>query len=118
MTFAERVRDAFPDHADTVLGIVRGAIDPETFPSVAAWVRQCYNRPHMAELKLCALNEVLGGYGIEGACRRDCMRSGFSYVNFGDTYDTTVLLIREGDAYRWQVSSFGDYLERHGKHYD
>lgn len=35
-----------------------------------------------------------------------------SYVNFGDTYDTTVLLDHETN--RLQITSYGDWVESHG----
>lgn len=115
MAFEDRVKDAWPNQADQILGIIRDRIDPETFPSVRAWVAQCYHRPQVAELKIAALNELLEGYGVEGFCTDDSGRSGVSYVNFGDTYETTILLIT--DRYRgprWRVSSWGDFVEAEG----
>ena len=96
-----------------ILDIVRGETDPESYESVASWVRQCYNRPWDSELKMSAINEILGGFGVEGVFSDSDMEPEFSYVNMGDTYDPTI--VRYQGSFR--VTSWGEmveYLEAQG----
>jgi hypothetical protein len=56
--------------------------------------------------------EVGIGYGCEGFCLDvgHYGEHGVSYLNMGDTYDTTVLFDTRNR--RFFVSSYGDYVER------
>jgi len=103
----------------TLLGIIRGKIDPMTFQSVARWVNSCYNMPSDVELKMEACNEVLSGYGVEAI--RGKWRSSyhgdivFTYVNMGDTYDQTVVF--DCVKHEFHLTSWGDAVEHAPKYY-
>ena len=58
------------------------------------------------------LNREIRGYGVETIE----LRTGavVSYVNLGDTYATTLLLIRQGARWRFKVGSWGDLVEKAG----
>lgn len=57
------------------------------------------------------INELLDGYGVEGFAFNTI--EGFNYVNFGDTYDVTILFESTGRySGRFLVTSWGDYYER------
>lgn len=63
-------------------------------------------------------NELLGGNGIEYIeSQQDTMRhrEGLSYVNMGDTYDTT--LIYDHKTGRFYVGAWGDWVERYPKRF-
>ena len=63
-------------------------------------------------------NELLGGNGIEYIeSQQDTMRhrEGLSYVNMGDTYDTT--LIYDHATGRFYVGAWGDWVERYPKRF-
>lgn len=61
------------------------------------------------------INELLGTHGVEAI--RGTRQNGYwgdvvaQYCNTGDTYGTTVIMIR-GTPPRFIVSSFGDWVER------
>ncbi len=111
--FESAVRAKWPDHADTILGLIRGTVDPMTFPPVAAWVGQCYHAPKRHELVAAALDVVIGGFGVEAVFRNsnDAWPE-LEYVNQGDTYNTTLVYRRDRGA--WRVSTMGDEVERLG----
>ncbi len=63
-------------------------------------------------------DELLGGSGIEYIeSQQDTMRrrEGLSYVNMGDTYDTT--LIYDHKTGRFYVGAWGDWVERYPKRF-
>ena len=96
------------DKGTEVFRLISGDLDPETYASVEAWVRQCYHRPDDEEMILCALSEVLGGFGTEGI-RAEDGGTVASYVNMGDSYATTVLL--DSASWFFQIGSWGDFVE-------
>ena len=100
--------------AKTVLGLIDENINPFDFQSVRDWVAQCYNTPSTCELIMCALNEVLGGFGVEAITdERFPFDSywgniGATYVNMGDSYIPTILRDRQDN---FIVCSWGDWYE-------
>lgn len=101
----------------------------DTFESVQKWVRQCYNEPSLEERQMCALNEVLDGYGVEGlrAGEDERYRGNdmwvddhfwqgvrLEYVNMGDTYTPTIGYDIAKD--RFVVTSWGDWYEANMKY--
>jgi len=65
--------------------------------------QQMYNPHSLNELKMQLLDIVLNGYGVEG---HKVNKKGdyVEYINFGDSYDMTVLLFQN----RFIVSCWGD----------
>lgn len=66
------------------------------------------------------INTLIGGYGVEGI--RGEWQNGYwgdvvaTYVNMGDTYDNTVMMVR-GDSFspaKIFVSTYGDWVEKYG----
>ncbi len=105
--------------------VLDGRLSPaKASPKAASWADRCHFRPHQNghELILAACDELLGGCGVESV-NPECdpqnydegirMCPAFSYVNFGDTYIAT--LVRDHEASRWRVMSWGDALEWHEK---
>jgi len=97
-------------------GKVRGVMtrqirvtDNADFPKTNAWLGKCYNMPSGHELRFAAIDELLGGFGVEvvGDVNNYPPRIDLEYVNMGDTYTGTVLY--DG---RWEVGSWGDWVER------
>jgi hypothetical protein len=98
----------------TINQILNGTINPETFKSVKNWVSQCFNKPNSDEMKMCAINEVLEGYGIESV-RTSKWKNGYwgdilcTYINIGDYYIPTVIHHRK---HGFMVASIGDIIEK------
>lgn len=94
--------------------ILNGTVDPEIYPSVKAWISQCHNKPNADELKMCAINEILEGYGIKSV-RTSKWKNGYwcdilcTYVNMGDSYIPTVIHHRK---HGFTVASIGDVIEK------
>lgn len=100
--------------ARKIRGVMRGDIDPATFPKTEAWIRQCYNMPSDTELQMSALNELIDGYGVEGLGEgswRERYTPPFEYINMGDTYNATI--IRDNRNGKFFVGCYGDVVERH-----
>ena len=105
--------------ANLALLIIRGRIDvtkhPKRFPLTASWLRACYHSPRKPEIKLEALNELLGGCGVEcievDGRHVDSyyMNTVASYINLGETYAVTLLLDHE--PCRWSLTSWADFYE-------
>ena len=115
---SDMVHDNFPDRADEIIELINGDRDPEIYESVMSWVNQCYHKPSHNEMVMCALNEILEGYGVEAIRDEDAWIDNFHmdivavYVNMGDTYTTTILLDHEENEYI--VTSYGDWVESCG----
>ena len=92
---------------ETVKDIISGHEDPERYKSVRAWICQCFYRPSKHEIILCALNEVLGGHGVESLIEDGSIIA--SYVNVGDPYKETVVLDYETGEFC--LTSYGDFYE-------
>ena len=105
---------ATPELIETINYILNGTLDPETFNSVKRWVSNCFNKPDSDALKLAAINEALGGYGIESV-RTSKWKNGHwcdilcTYVNLGDSYIPTVIHHRK---HGFMVASIGDIIEK------
>jgi len=98
--------------AKDIKGIIKGTLDPLGFESVSTWVNQCYNMPSKLELKLCAINEVLEGFGVEYIEHiNDTFTEvyGLDYINLGDTYIPTVIYNHSRNC--WHYRSWGDIVE-------
>ena len=105
--------------ANLALLIMRGKVDatkhPKRFPLTASWIRACYYPPRKSEIKLEALNELLGGYGVEPITVEGrhvdsyYMNTVASYINLGETYAVTLLLDHEHRT--WRLTSWGDFYE-------
>lgn len=123
MAFADRVAQYWPDKASAILAVIR-TDSWRTHPAVVAWAEQCYHDPReseggRAECRMVAINAILDGYGVEaleGAyVDRYHHNIQATYVNFGDTYDTTILFDNVRQVYR--VTSWGDFVQQHPKRF-
>lgn len=109
MTFLERAEQAFPGKGQLILDLIQGKTDPETYATVAAWVRDCFNKPQPIALKMLAINEILEGYGVEAIFGEGEKWPDMVYVSMGDTYDTTVVYDYVDAEY--YVTTGGDWIE-------
>jgi hypothetical protein len=106
--------NASAEQIESVNNILNGTTDPETFQSVQTWIRVSYNKPNSDEMKMCAINQVLEGYGIESV-RTSKWKNGYwcdilcTYVNMGDSYIPTVIHHRK---HGFMVSSIGDVIKK------
>lgn len=109
MSFLDRAEEAFPGKGQLILDVIDGTTNPETYDSVNAWVRQCFNRPEAIEMKMCAINEIIEGHGVEALFWADEIHPDMEYVNMGDTYATTIVYNYIDNLYR--VIPQGDWIE-------
>lgn len=101
------------DKAKLVRGIIDNSIrvkDNEAFPNTNKWIYSCYNTPSRHEIKMEALNETIGGFGVEvlGDVYNYPPRIDAEYVNLGDTYIPTIVF-HDG---RYKLTSWGDIVEK------
>lgn len=115
MAMRDRIDDRFgPETTLAIKALLSGKTDPEAFPAIERWVRQCYHRPRQGELIMEALNAVLEGYGVEAIRDENAWDSYHgdiiaTYVNMGDPYTSTVLYDVEND--RYLTTTWGDFVE-------
>ena len=99
--------------AKAIRGLMTGDSDPRQYASVQGWLDQCFNEPSGDEMIMCAIDELLGTYGVEPIRGRyvDSYHQDIQavYCNAGDTYDGTILLDHETG--RYIVTSWGDWFE-------
>lgn len=98
------------DRAQEVRELLQGKRKTREYRSVTDWEKQCYNRPRYGERLMCALNEIIGGYGVEGLVRDGEIACEYEYINMGDTYTATI--IRHIPSQRISVGCWGDIVER------
>lgn len=122
MIKAQSIAEAFDVSlfdANLALLLIHYRVNPELhfrrFPQTCRWFNSCYNPPRNNELILEALNELLGGCGVEGIEHEDIYVDRYhgnfvaSYINTGDTYSPTILLDHVKN--RWRLTSWGDFYE-------
>ena len=84
--------------------------DETLFPATSAWLKTCYHRPSYPDRLLSALNEVIGGHGVETIEGREFNQPSALYVNTGDAYSPTLLYCYKSNTVR--LTTWGDYAER------
>lgn len=111
-----RLALVFGERAQEARSLLEGSISPDTYPSVASWVSQCWNPPTKRDRLLRALDEIAETYGVEAIFENSSrMSPAFEYLNTGDPYAPT--LIYDHDTNRFRVTSWGDIVERHPNKY-
>lgn len=109
------------EQAATVIGLIRGTVDPFSVPATDAWRRQCYHEPDPkhADTIMHAIDATIGAYGLEPVTgnyvdryHQDCVAC---YCNTGDTYTPTILRDNVKGVYR--LMSLGDFVERFDRQY-
>jgi len=104
------IKGVEPWHAYVLACLIENVLEPDEFPSAKAWIKQCYNKPWTEELVMCAANEIIGGHGVESiGINGEWDYGKASFVNLGDTYDTTLLYDHEEEEY--MVCSWGSWVE-------
>ena len=97
--------------ARLVREVLQGALDPcEVSQQAKALEQASYHPQKDYVLKLEAVNELVGGHGVEYVPQGTNAKSpAFYYLNMGDTYTPT--LVRTGSK-RYRVACWGDLVER------
>ena len=72
------------EQAELVMAVVQGRKSPKDFVSVCEYVNKCFSDPEQVYLKFLAINEIVGGHGVE------CIDN-FYYVNMGYLFYPTVI---------------------------
>lgn len=99
IVFGDKARDA-----RAILEMTR--VELESLPAGAARVRECWNPPSTADVRMTCLDALGASYGVEGFELRD--GAWCTYLNTGDTYSPTLLRVRG----RYRVGCWGDVAER------
>lgn len=100
------------EQLEQIMGLIENKINPKLYTSVQKWSTQWYNEPNHDELVMCAINEILQGYGVEAI--EGEWQNGYwgnivaTYVNMGDTSIPTVILHRDNG---YMVGCWGDLVE-------
>ena len=98
--------------AERVRGLMTGEVDPLTSCEVQSWLRRNCCAARWSEVIMYAINEALGGYGVEAV--GGASQGGYwqniraTYCNVGASYKTTVL--RCSQQGRFLLTSVGDYV--------
>lgn len=105
------------DIAEQIRDLIHGHKSPKDYDSVKDWTRQCYNMPSHPELVMCAINELIAGYGTEGISSESfsCYKPVIEYVNMGDTYTSTIYYSYDTENY--YLGSYGDWVEMNERKY-
>ena len=96
------------DQAKTIRALLEKKLKTSNYQSVQDLERQCYHAPGYAYRLMTAINEIMGGYGVEAIFQGEEPR--YEYINLGETYATTIM--RNVATGRVFVSSWGDVVER------
>jgi len=87
-------------------------------PGTVKYVRSMYSDPYRSHMwrvtvALHAINEVVGGYGVEalGPDVGGMQPPPYEYINMGDTYAATLIYSRQTNTL--SIGSWGDIAERH-----
>lgn len=105
------LEEAFPGKGKEIRALLKGESRTSFYSSVRELTKMCLNPPRYSERLMCALDEILEGYGTEviwGINGEPWPVA--EYVNMGDTYSTTIMYDHERDTV--QVTSFGDWVAR------
>ncbi len=81
----------------------------DRYPATAAWYRGCYHPMDLTTAKLSIASEITECHGVEYTpAGRGSKSPSISYINAGDTYETTLMFVRG----RYRVGCWGDIVER------
>ena len=98
--------------------VLTGETDLLTIDSAAKRHWEAHNPHEPVTLALEAVNELLGGYGVEYVeSTEDTMHEaqGIEYINFGDTYSPTLMYDHRDGI--WRLGTFGDCVEMEEKRF-
>ena len=100
-----------PERAQEIRALLEGKRKTTDYESVKEWESQCYLYPSYGERLMCAINEIIGGYGVDAIYKNDGDGTpAFEYVDMGDPY--TVTILRNMRTGRITVGAWGDIVER------
>jgi hypothetical protein len=102
--------------ANNIRALFGGGLHPDDFESVKKWELQCYNELPYDDKFMCALNELIGGFGVEPIRLEGSWDSYYGdvvaeYINTGDTYSATIVHDIREDEY--EFTTWGDWYEKH-----
>ncbi len=86
----KRLESFFPGKGKQIRHLLESDSAVDESPAVVAWVKQCYHPPKMREKRLEALNEAIGGHGVEAVFDGDSLWPRLEYINTGDLYNATI----------------------------
>ena len=105
--------------AKEIRGLMEGTENPNAYESVKKLMQRCYYKPRRVERVMEAMNEILGGSGVEQTTDTQWseywLDSGLLYVNMGGTYTETICYDTRKD--KWIVCPWGDIIERNEKRF-
>lgn len=103
------LRIAFTDcDPDLIKALLIDSVAVEKYITEYDLLRGFFNPPDSRYARMLALNHALGMFGVEHAGQFG--ERGFSYLNTGDAYGTTLIQFDDKDSIF--ISSWGDVVER------
>lgn len=108
----DNFKDLNKKTALTIVKLCNGTIAPDSFEGAQKRLKECYNAPSNTDLILNAVNDLIGGFGVEGTPYTDGAiydEDFISYINFGDTYATTILY--DPGQNKFIIDSWGNVYE-------
>lgn len=126
----EAFRDLDRKQAKLIRAFAKAEDDPEELeelvekvPETERYVRSLYSSPYRSGIwrvtvALHAINEIVGGYGVEGLGpgRSGDFALPYEYINMGDTYITTLIYDRDKD--RLFIGDWGSIVEAKGDEWE
>jgi len=100
---------AFPGKGKDLRALLDGSKDPIEYSNVADWVAKCHHDPSRIEQTICAVDQVIDGFGTLAIFGDRVYRPDMEYVDMGDSYTTTIIYDYIDD--RYMVTSYGDWIE-------
>ena len=111
--------EAFSDlkeaDAELIVSLIAGDTEigmdgDERLPRTSAWIRHCYNMPSQEELTMSAIDELIGGFGVEAMFHPNNSSELIgTYSNQGETYQVTI--VHDEKAGGFLITDYGSFLE-------
>lgn len=114
----KRLEEAFPGKGRELRELMDKKRKTYDYKSVQEWCKGCYHEPKFHERLMCAINEILGGHGVEAMFRQGMTHPDMEYINMGDTYTTTLIFDYTSNTFK--IQSMGDWVEtaeRYGRRF-
>ncbi len=107
-----------PDDAALLKALMDGKKNSEKIADDMGLLKGYHNIPPRVDRIMLIANKLLDGFGVEYIPDREDSYTeayGLDYINFGDTYSTTLLLdLTKGKFF---IGSWGDEVERHPRRF-
>ena len=102
-----RLEYTFPGKGKELRALLEGEVHTCAYKSVQDLIARCYNKPDYPYRLMTALDEIVGGHGVE--CIECNGKPIADYVNLGDSYVTTI--VRKIETGSIILTGWADFAE-------